>query len=614
MPRKASRNKYQSCVLRRIAKQGSLKIKAVSNNSRASFVSSVSTVQLDTIRNRIACCATSCDHEKCRPDSLRWRNFPGIRFRLIDVRQRCIVDALDGLPFAVLSYVWGNAEQAKLTTANARELFRPQGLDSVWNQIPSTVRDAMIACEHLGENYLWVDALCILQDSARDSKVQILRMRSIYSAAKFTIVAVSAENADEGLQVQRSAAVSSECNSIDGLDALLAESSWGSRGWCYQEQVLSHRAVFFTSKGIFFQCQKATYQLDGTILPKSSYMSTPSGNQFHGLGSLLHIPQGESLECFLAAVEAYSKRDFTYAKDKISAFQGVFHRQEGMMDGKRSMFHFGLPTCAFDQTFCWRTAEHKPHLRNSNFPSWSWLGWDDAVSFDRGLTRIARTSQILGGDRPRDLRNRSTTHPIYQLRQPMPEISELSASDGFGFPTNPVSGMFVDHGWHSMFITVSSAYLRISARPQQERHCNGLYAVFSTICSQSNATQRAKLSPHHEVATSDTATYPVGQQYVSYDIHDHDHHRECEAETPLGYIWLDFNWRDSQPEDRVMKFIALSGRLESGESGKWQITMLMCLLEAVPNRDWERFQVMDCSIHKSHWLKIGGSWDMLQIQ
>ncbi|KAK1492056.1 hypothetical protein CTAM01_10113 [Colletotrichum tamarilloi] len=366
-------------------------------------------------------------------------------------------------------------------------------------------------------------------------------MRSIYSSAKFTIVAVSAKHADEGFEVQRSAAVSSECNSIDDLNTLLAESSWGSRGWCYQEQVLSHRAVLFTCKGIFFQCQKATYHLDGTVLSKTSYTS------------------------------------------KLS-------------------------------TFCWRTAEHNPHLRNPNFPSWSWLGWDDVVSFDRVLIRIARTSQILGGDRPRDLRNRSTTHPIYQLRQPVPELSEFPASDGFGFPTSTGSGMFVDLGWPSMSITTSSAYLCISARPQQIRNRNGLYAVFPTICSQSNATQRANLSWHHEVATFDTTTRQAGQQNVSYDIRDHDRHQGCEADTPLGHIWLDLNWRDSQPEFRVMKFIALGGHLESEGSGNWQITMLMCLLEVATESHWERFQIMDCSIQQSYWLKISGSWDMLYIQ
>ncbi|KAG7041400.1 HET-domain-containing protein [Colletotrichum scovillei] len=604
-PKKASKKKSQSRAIR----QSRLKLRTGMRSIRASPMSGVSMVRFDAIRDKISHCATSYEHQKCCPDSLRWRNFPGIRFRLIDVRRKCVVDAPDDLPFAVLSYVWGSVDQVKLTSENVRELSRPQGLDSVWSHIPTTVRDAMMVCERLGEAYLWVDALCILQDSARDRKVQILRMRSIYSAAKFTIVAVSARHADEGFQVQRSAAVSPECNSIDDLDTFLAESSWGSRGWCYQEQVLSHRAVFFTSKGIFFQCQKATYHLDGTVLPKTSYTSsTLSGNQFHGLGSLLHIPQGKSLECFLAAVEAYSKRSFTYAKDKISAFQGVFHRQEGVMDGKRSMFHFGLPTCAFDQTFCWRTAEHNPHLRNPNFPSWSWLGWDDAVSFDRDLIRIARTSQILGGDRPRDLRNRSTTHPIYQLRQPVPWPSEFSASDGFGFPTNILgTGMFIDHGWPSMSITTSSAYLRISARPQQTRNRNGLYAVFPTICSQSNATQRANLSGHHEVASFDTTTHQAGQQYVSYDIRDHDRHRECEAETPLGHIWLDLNWRDSQPDLRVMKFIALGGHLEFEGSGNWQITMLMCLLEAGPESHYERFQIMDCSIQQSYWLKISGS-------
>ncbi|KAK1671584.1 heterokaryon incompatibility, partial [Colletotrichum godetiae] len=94
--------------------------------------------------------------------------------------------------FAVLTYVWGGIEQPKLKEANMDEYSCDYGLDAIWRDIPKTIRDAIHVCETIGERYLWVDALCIVQDSPRDVKTQILRMREIYSAAKFTIAAVSA--------------------------------------------------------------------------------------------------------------------------------------------------------------------------------------------------------------------------------------------------------------------------------------------------------------------------------------------------------------------------------------------------------------------------------------
>ncbi|EXF74705.1 hypothetical protein CFIO01_13317 [Colletotrichum fioriniae PJ7] len=607
-PRKSSKNKNQGRAIR----QSRLKMRTGMRSIRACPVSGVSMVRFDAIRGRISHCATSCEHQKCYPDLLQWRNFPGVRFRLIDIRQRCVVDAPDDLPFAVLSYVWGSVDQVKLTFANVRELSRPQGLDSVWGQIPTTVRDAMMVCERLGEAYLWVDALCILQDSARDRKIQILRMRSIYSAAKFTIVAVSAKDAHEGLLTQQTAAISPGYSSLEDFEALLAASAWSRRGWCYQEQVLSHRAILFTANGIFFQCQEALYDLEGVQLLKSEFPST-SVSPSQRVGGLLNIPYRESLEYFLSAVELYSKRNFTYANDKVSAFQGVFHRHEGLMDGKSSMFHYGLPTCAFDQTFCWQTAQHKPHLRNSNFPSWSWLGWDDGVIFDRNLIRTTRTSQILGGDLPPGLSSSEKPHPSYKLRKPM--MTPSGHHEVFGFPTSLNRGLIIGHSLPMILVITSSAHLSISTCAEQTRRGNSLFAVFPTICSQSTAAPVSKLasSRRQPRATPDSTSNQASKQY---DIHDHDDHEDCSAKTPLGYIWLDPNWREGWPELLVMKFIALSGQEVPGGSGKWQITKLMCLVELESNSmpEYERLQIMDCSLHENDWLKAGGFCDLLHIQ
>ena len=77
--------------------------------------------------------------------------------------------------------------------------MRDGGLDIAWTKLSMTIRDAIFVCEQLGERYLWADVLCIVQDSAQDMELQILRMRQIYSTAKCTITAVSAETADSGL-------------------------------------------------------------------------------------------------------------------------------------------------------------------------------------------------------------------------------------------------------------------------------------------------------------------------------------------------------------------------------------------------------------------------------
>jgi Heterokaryon incompatibility protein (HET) len=58
--------------------------------------------------------------------------------------------------------------------------------------VPQTIRDAMLLCELLSIQYLWVDAVC-LEQSVRDhvaacDSQSYSKMRNIYGAAYITIV------------------------------------------------------------------------------------------------------------------------------------------------------------------------------------------------------------------------------------------------------------------------------------------------------------------------------------------------------------------------------------------------------------------------------------------
>lgn len=97
--------------------------------------------------------------------------------------------------YTALSYVWGaNAAQIKTTKANL-EAHRRR---IEYTSLPRTLRDA-IACTHeLGLKDLWVDSLCIIQDSEDDKAKEIMMMSSIYKNAYITISAAVAKSCDEG--------------------------------------------------------------------------------------------------------------------------------------------------------------------------------------------------------------------------------------------------------------------------------------------------------------------------------------------------------------------------------------------------------------------------------
>lgn len=67
--------------------------------------------------------------------------------------------------------------------------------------LPKTFRDAVLACRSLGILYLWIDSICISQDSAEDWETQSAKMGSIYHESTVTLAAAGASNSTNGLFV-----------------------------------------------------------------------------------------------------------------------------------------------------------------------------------------------------------------------------------------------------------------------------------------------------------------------------------------------------------------------------------------------------------------------------
>ncbi len=133
----------------------------------------------------LSLCTDQNGHD-CTPTPFEFN--PGFELRLIDVKRRCVVDPPPRPRYVALSYVWGNSVQVTLERKHDARLRREGGLSDRYTDIGTTIKDAMYLCEQLGEQYLWVDGLCIKQDDEEDRARQINGMNQIYSCAVFTIV------------------------------------------------------------------------------------------------------------------------------------------------------------------------------------------------------------------------------------------------------------------------------------------------------------------------------------------------------------------------------------------------------------------------------------------
>lgn len=102
--------------------------------------------------------------------------------------------------YACLSYCWGQERQPVVLANNT--------LSSLCQGIPlgtllQTIQDAITTTRRLGLRYLWVDSLCIIQDSAEDKAVEISRMDEIYRQGFVTISAASGGDYKSGFLQKR---------------------------------------------------------------------------------------------------------------------------------------------------------------------------------------------------------------------------------------------------------------------------------------------------------------------------------------------------------------------------------------------------------------------------
>jgi hypothetical protein len=125
-------------------------------------------------------------------------------FLLIDVVADCLVSANPKCTkFIALSYVWGNVPTLKTTLATLPVLKSEGSLYHRRDQLPRTIVDAIILTKRLSLRYLWVDALCIIDDTVQKHH-QIAHMDFIYSKAYLTVIPISASAAScpiPGIQV-----------------------------------------------------------------------------------------------------------------------------------------------------------------------------------------------------------------------------------------------------------------------------------------------------------------------------------------------------------------------------------------------------------------------------
>jgi serine/threonine protein kinase len=100
--------------------------------------------------------------------------------------------------YVALSYCSGTESRITTTIGSIEDRKRRISFST----LPTIFRDAVYICRTARVRYLWIDSLCIIQDSCEDLEAEIRRMSAVYQGALFTIVATTPEYYEEGLSIK----------------------------------------------------------------------------------------------------------------------------------------------------------------------------------------------------------------------------------------------------------------------------------------------------------------------------------------------------------------------------------------------------------------------------
>lgn len=321
--------------------------------------------------------------------------------------------------YVALSHRWEANLSFKTTLANLDEHKQCIPLST----LPNTFQDAVVVCRAVGIQYLWIDAICIVQDSPEDWGKEASRMAAIYRDAVFTISALDSASSNGGLFRQRRLLPSVTFPSpLEGQDASgkppvlgmrvaaprfdqeIEASPLNSRGWIYQERTISTATLHYGGHQMMWECRtKVASEHDSEIQQFSQALTYNIGRIFWLTTNNSNLRPG----AWEDIVNVYTRKRFTVPSDRLPAIMGVAQLFSDIMGRSNSSSNPLIPAITYECTFLaglWSANLHRqllwgydgsdgpnilgppklnlvwvPPSWKPRLPSWSWISVDYPV-------------------------------------------------------------------------------------------------------------------------------------------------------------------------------------------------------------------------------------------
>ncbi|THV44903.1 hypothetical protein BGAL_0559g00030 [Botrytis galanthina] len=380
------------------------------------------------------CIAGSGKHQRCGIHE----DPPILPTRVIDVgssdEEIClhISQAEEKSQYVALSHCWGGAVTTMTTTSTIHAF-----VTSLPSKLPKTFIDAITVTRTLGQRYLWIDSLCILQDSEEDWITESSQMDRVYSQALFTIVADAANNSSSGFlepptrNSRKTSIVTCDFTTSTSTTSLsiaihvrergelafqlpyhdfhsnsdmeqiscafpnkpetVIRSKLSTRAWAFQERLLSPRTLHFGPSEMAWECQTiCSCECSATNERTSRTTSMLKGSIALRLLPILSEESPQNLSSARSdawqrdIVEEYTRLDLTRETDRLSALAGLATRASIFRPGDQYIAGMWRKTIAEDLAWYTRpeNSSRRP-LTKDQAPTWSWTSVTGHIQYSR---------------------------------------------------------------------------------------------------------------------------------------------------------------------------------------------------------------------------------------
>jgi hypothetical protein len=327
----------------------------------------------------------------------------------------CDTSALNcsALVYITLSHCWGQLVPKQLLTENYSTYLEAIDL----NDLPKTFRDAVEVARKLEVPYLWIESLCIVQNSAIDWASESSKMNDVYNNSYLNLAAAASLDANGGLFYPRSPLSTTPCivKIGQGADAKYAGSIYTpenersdkmvlfTRGWVFQECLLAPRILIFGKEELQWECNELCasetfpHRSKASELAKSEVQGRFLRHYWRKMHEKTSLSSQMRLEVWSKVVQEYSGKKLTKFSDKLVALAGLatdLGKSWATVDYLAGLWSYRLRR----GLLWWCVPSSPPRQPYYTAPSWSWASVDGPVFAPVDHQHVDGLTEVLRAD------------------------------------------------------------------------------------------------------------------------------------------------------------------------------------------------------------------------